>query len=70
MKKITAAICLLLICLPALLFAHPGHGSTDGFTIIHYILEPVHAFYTASLLICCVMYFRFLVKARKGEQTL
>lgn len=39
---------LLLIifscCIPAgTVYAHEGHGHTDGYTIIHYLTEPVHA---------------------------
>ena len=30
-----------LAAAPAL-FAHPGHGETEGFTITHYFTEPVH----------------------------
>ena len=41
MKKLFAT----MTCLAAapVLFAHPGHGETEGFTIIHYFTEPVHA---------------------------
>lgn len=70
MKKIVAAICLLIVCIPVFAFAHPGHGSTGGFTIIHYIVEPVHAFYTAGIIVSCVVYFRFLAKTRREEQSL
>jgi hypothetical protein len=51
-------------------FAHPGHGVTGGFTIIHYIVEPVHAFYTAGIIVSCVVYFRFLARTRREEQSL
>ena len=35
----------LICCFPAgTVFAHEGHGHTDGYTIIHYLTEPVHAF--------------------------
>ena len=34
----------LACCFPAeAVFAHEGHGHTDGYTIIHYLTEPVHA---------------------------
>lgn len=28
--------------MPFIAMAHPGHGDTGGFTIIHYFTEPVH----------------------------
>lgn len=35
---------LLLAFLSSIsVFAHPGHGSSDGFTITHYFVEPEHA---------------------------
>lgn len=40
MKRIFASLPVLL--LPIITLAHPNHGDTDGFTIIHYIAEPIH----------------------------
>ena len=41
MKKLLSLLVLLAATSAA--FAHPGHGSTGGYTITHYITEPVHA---------------------------
>lgn len=41
MKKLLSLIVTLAATSAA--FAHPGHGSTGGYTITHYITEPVHA---------------------------
>lgn len=41
MKRLFASMAVLL--LPIITLAHPNHGSTDGFTIIHYLAEPIHA---------------------------
>lgn len=57
MKKImTTALWLLLI--PVIGFAHPGHGETGGYTIIHYFVEPQHAVFTWSFLIATLFYLR------------
>lgn len=47
MKKIS---CLLAASLPFLAFAHPGHGGTDGYTIIHYFSEPQHALISIAVM--------------------
>jgi hypothetical protein len=44
----------LLGVLPLVTFAHPGHGETEGFSIIHYFVEPDHMIYTWPLLILTV----------------
>ncbi|HVZ26150.1 MAG TPA: hypothetical protein VG842_08855 [Sediminibacterium sp.] len=46
MKKLTA----LLSAVPAIAWAHPGHGVTDGYTIIHYFTEPQHAVFTLGII--------------------
>ena len=47
MKKLAAFMATLL---PLFTMAHPGHGNTDGYTIIHYFLEPQHAIITLSII--------------------
>ena len=34
---------LLNTLAPGSVWAHAGHGVTDGSSLLHYILEPVHA---------------------------
>lgn len=58
MKKV-ALINFLWMLLPLSLSAHPGHGDTDGFSILHYFTEPVHAITTVSLLaFAAILHFR------------
>jgi putative Mn2+ efflux pump MntP len=47
MKRILAAAAVLF---PLATMAHPGHGETDGYTIIHYFTEPQHAIITFGIL--------------------
>lgn len=52
MKKITS---LLAACSPVLAFAHPGHGGSDGYTIIHYFSEPQHAIITLGVMAAAIV---------------
>ena len=50
-------------------FAHEGHGTTDGFTITHYFVEPEHAIYTWSFVMAgaiLISYYR-LKKKRSSK---
>jgi len=49
MRKTFLATCATVL-VPFLGFAHEGHGSSDGFTISHYFVEPEHAIYTWTFL--------------------
>jgi hypothetical protein len=62
MKKITASLALFV---PALTWAHPGHGETDGYTIIHYFSEPQHAIITLGVLAAVTVYI--IRERRKGK---
>ena len=53
MKQLCAFIFTLL---PSLLFAHPGHGETEGFTIKHYMVEPEHVI-VAVLALAVTIFF-------------
>ncbi len=52
MKKISF---LLAASLPILTFAHPGHGGSDGYTIIHYFNEPQHAIITLGVMAAAIV---------------
>ena len=62
MKKITAALSALM---PLAVFAHPGHGETDGYTIIHYFTEPQHAVITLGVFAVTAVY---IARERKRKQ--
>lgn len=66
MKKLAAPIMIITVCIPIFSFAHPGHGETGGYTIIHYFTEPVHAVIAIGVLIAVAAYIRQL---RKSKQT-
>ena len=63
MKKITA---ILAILFPVLTWAHPGHGDTDGYTIIHYFSEPQHAIITLGVLVAVSVY---IVRERRKNRS-
>ena len=35
-------IALMMSLMPVAVMSHPGHGETEGFTITHYLVEPIH----------------------------
>ncbi|MBY0481360.1 MAG: hypothetical protein K2Q21_08400 [Chitinophagaceae bacterium] len=63
MKKFTAALAILV---PVLAWAHPGHGETDGYTIIHYFTEPQHAIITLGVLAAVSIY---IVRERRKKRS-
>lgn len=48
------------LALPAGLLAHPGHGETEGFSIIHYFTEPMHAIITVGAMVALYAGIRYL----------
>lgn len=64
MKKIAAFLSSFIV--PVITFAHPGHGDTDGYSIIHYFKEPVHLAVFTSIILVAVLYFRYV--KRKGQR--
>jgi len=68
MKKVIVALSLFVLCMPLISFAHPGHGTTDGYTITHYFTEPVHLIIPLSILIVGIIYFRYLIRNRQQKE--
>lgn len=61
MKKVISAIGAIL---PLAAAAHPGHGSTDGYTIIHYMKEPQHI----VLGVLIIGFVVLLAKAKRNSE--
>jgi hypothetical protein len=53
--------------LPLFSLAHPGHGETDGFSIIHYFSEPMHAIVTVGAIV--VMFAGYRYFRRKSQKS-
>lgn len=67
MKKLSLAFQTgLVMLLPFAAMAHPGHGETEGFSIIHYFGEPVHATATAGLLVV-IMFTVIYIRRKKAQ---
>ncbi|MCU7549144.1 hypothetical protein OCK74_08455 [Chitinophagaceae bacterium LB-8] len=64
--KITLAIILTLAFLPLIVLAHEGHGSTEGYTLTHYIFEPLHALIT--ILVSVLAIFIFMRRTRRARE--
>ncbi|WP_072363788.1 hypothetical protein [Chitinophaga sancti] len=56
------SLILSIILLPLLASAHPGHGTTEGFTIIHYFTEWNHAMFTWPVILLTV---GIVIKAKR-----
>jgi len=68
MKNIATTIrfiILLVFAFPLISSAHPGHGETEGYTIIHYFTEPMHAVITLSSMAVFYLLFRLVNKNSK-----
>jgi hypothetical protein len=63
MKKITTAAVILF---PLASWAHPGHGGTDGYTIIHYFTEPQHAIITFGILAAVAIFVAWERRKDRG----
>ncbi len=55
-----ATLILIATSLPVWLLAHPGHGETEGFSIIHYFTEPMHAIITVGAMVALYAGIRYL----------
>lgn len=64
MKKIIPLF-LPAFLLPLLSLAHEGHGTTNGYTITHYFVEPEHFLVNVGVLALGIAYFRYIRKGRK-----
>ncbi len=67
MKKIS--MMGLIALLPVLAFAHPGHGDTGGYTIIHYFVELPHALIMWPVVIAIAIHFRYLYRRELKEES-
>lgn len=65
MKRFTVFF-LLVALTPLLTYAHPGHGETEGWSIIHYFIEWPHILITWPLIPLVVILSFVLWK--KGQQ--
>ncbi len=54
---IKSGLFILSAIAPAIVVAHPGHGETGGYTIIHYFVEPQHAIVSIGLVALSVFLF-------------
>lgn len=64
MKKFSLAAVAALLA-PFISLAHEGHGSTEGFTIIHYFTEPVHLLYALAFGLVSYVAISYYRKGKK-----
>ncbi len=44
MNRTALYVLATVLLTPALAFAHPGHGASEGHSLLHYLTEPLHAY--------------------------
>jgi membrane protein implicated in regulation of membrane protease activity len=59
---------LLLIILPFITMAHPGHGDHEGFTIKHYFTQPEHLVFTLAALALVVFALGRRALSKRSEE--
>jgi len=64
MKKIIASLATLT---PLLALAHPGHGESEGYTIIHYFSEPQHALVTLGVVVVTGIFIAWEKRSKQKE---
>lgn len=69
MKKLRPGAWLIATAIaPLSLSAHPGHGETEGFSIIHYFTEPVHATVTVLGTIGVFLLYKALRRSANNKK--
>jgi hypothetical protein len=70
MKRVTqTALIFLISFLPALSWAHPGHGEHAANEVTHYVLSPVHIWPIAAIIAISVvaLLIRWDIKSAREE---
>ena len=64
-----AAWILIIVSLPALTYAHPGHGdhTHDGWSVIHYFTQADHAWLSIAIVASLVIAFVYHRRAKNQK---
>ena len=68
LKKISAAMLILVAGVVGSTYAHPGHGETSGHSFLHYLTEPFHALPLLAVIAITLSVIVYFVLARKRKQ--
>ncbi len=58
----------LALLLPLSMLAHPGHGQSEGFTITHYFVEPIHVIAFVGVMFVVIIGIRWKRHKNKIQQ--
>lgn len=64
-KKIILTSILIFIINSTTLFAHPGHGHTEGHSLTHYLMEPMHAMVLGAVVLMIAFSSTYLILKMK-----
>lgn len=63
---VTISAILLSLVKVTTVMAHPGHGSSDGHSLIHFLTEPVHVLsFIATVVACAAIVLWFRARKKK-----
>ncbi|MCC5932964.1 MAG: hypothetical protein LAT75_00540 [Candidatus Cyclonatronum sp.] len=48
--------------------AHPGHGDTEGHSLMHYLTEPMHAIVLLSVVLMVGLSFGWMMAKRRKKE--
>lgn len=66
-KKLCVLCIFILFTGNTTLFAHPGHGTTEGQSLIHYLSEPLHAAILALVIIMIATSATWMIMRNKKK---
>ncbi len=64
-RKIFLTTMMVFIINGSKLFAHPGHGQTEGHSFIHYLIEPMHAMILGAVVLMIAFSCTYLILKMK-----
>ncbi|MCB0497507.1 MAG: hypothetical protein KDC79_15295 [Cyclobacteriaceae bacterium] len=65
--RIFTLIAIVTILLPSLALAHPGHGTSDGYNLMHYLTSPMHLISVLLVVGASALAIRYAKSSRKQE---
>lgn len=64
-RKIFLTCFIIFLMNSSHLFAHPGHGSTEGQSLIHYLMEPMHAMVLGAVVLMIAFSSTYMILKMK-----
>lgn len=66
--KIQPAIAALSLAFTSAAFAHPGHGVSEGHSVLHYFTEPLHVVVGIAVVVVAIIGLGFVFKRMESRK--